>query len=196
MNLHIVDSAHPFQQFKHPDEGYTCVTMNETRKRSARKKSKDGWIARHVRTARTIHREPRSVVTMLRTAAVGLWVARGGGFYGLGCLVTFIVLEVQMFTGDVAESTGVSDFITSQVLEFILRISFMSFVNGFLALIWPVYLLNWLGAPALLVLLGGYLAFERVLRPFVESHIPELKEARAKAALKKAKSMMRKRGRG
>ena len=170
--------------------------MNETRKRSARKKSKEGWIARHVRTAREIHREPRSVITMLRTAAVGLWVARGGGFYGLGCLVAFIVLEVQMFTGDVAESAGVSDFITSQALEFILRIGFMSFLNGFLALIWPVYLLSWLGAPGLLVLLGGYLVFERVLRPFVEGHIPELKEARAKAALKKAKSMMRKRGRG
>jgi hypothetical protein len=184
-----------FVQFKLPDEGYTCETMNEAGKKPARKKSKEGWIARHARTAREIHREPRSAITMLRSAAVGLWVARGGGFYGLGCLVAFIVLEVQMFTGDVAESTGVSDFITSQVLEFVLRIGFMSFVNGFLALIWPVYLLDWLGAPGLLVLFGGYMAFERVLRPFVERHIPELKEARAKAALKKAKSMMRKQSR-
>ena len=61
-------------------------------------------------------------------------------------------------------------------------------------LIWPIYLLGWLGAPGLLILFGGYMAFERVLRPFVERHIPELKEARAQAALKKAKSMMRKRG--
>jgi hypothetical protein len=169
--------------------------MNETRKRSARKKPTEGWVARQVRTAREIYREPRSVFGMLRKAVVGLWVARGGGFYGLGYLVAFIVLEVQIFTSELAESTGVSDFVTSQMLEFALRVGFMSFVNGFLALVWPIYLLDWLGGPGILVLLGGYLIFERVLRPFVEGHIPELKEARAQAALKKAKSMMRKRRR-
>ena len=169
--------------------------MNETRKRPARKKPAEGWIARQVRTARQIRREPRSAITMLRAAVVRLWVARGGGYYGLGYLVAFIALEVQMITSELAESAGVADFVTSQALEFVLRIGFMSFLNGFLALFWPVYLLDWLGGPGLLVLLAGYLVFERVLRPFVENHIPELKEARAKAALKKAKSMMRKRGR-
>ena len=169
--------------------------MNETSKRSARKKPAEGWVARQVRTAREIGREPRSAITMLRSAAVGLWVARGGGFYGLGCVVAFIALEVQMFTSELGESTGVTDFVTSQALEFVLRVGFMSFLNGFLALVWPIYLLDWLGGPGLLVLLGGYLVFERVLRPFVENHIPELKKARAQAALKKAKSMMRKRGR-
>lgn len=184
-----------FAQFVLTDEAYTWLGMSETGRHPKRKKPREGWIARQVRTAREIRREPRSAITMLRSAAVGLWVARGGGFYGLGCLVAFVVLEVRLFTGEWAESTGVSDFITGQVLEFILRIGFMSFLNGFLALVWPIYLLNWLGGAGLLVLVGGYLVFERVLRPLVEEHIPELKQARAQAALKKARSIMGKRKR-
>lgn len=150
-----------------------------------KKNPTEGWIARHVRIARQIGREPHSAFALLRGAAVALWVARGGGFYGLGCVVAFIALEVRTFTTELAASTSVSDFITSQALEYVLRIGFMSFLNGFLALIWPVYLLDWLGVPGVLILAGGYLVFEQGLQPIVEGHVPELKTARDMAVLKK-----------
>ena len=140
-----------------------------------------GRIARHVQTAQQIYAEPRSAIGMLRTFVVRLWVARGAGFYGLGYLAAFVVLEVRMFAGEIVESDGVVELVTHQALEYVLRIGFMSFVNSFLALLWPIYVARWLGGWGLLMLLGGYLAFEHLLRPQVEAHIPELKEARRQA---------------
>ena len=143
-----------------------------------------GRIARHVQTAQQIYAEPRSAIGMLRNFVVRLWVARGAGFYGLGYLAAFVVLEVRMFADEIVESDGVVELVTHQALEYVLRIGFMSFVNSFLALLWPIYVARWFGGWGLLMLLGGYLAFEHLLRPQVEAHIPELKEARQKARQK------------
>ena len=115
---------------------------------------------------------------MLRAALVRLWQARGGGFYGLGYVVTFIVLEVKLFTGEFLGSESFIRFVTSEILEYVFRFGVLSLVNGVLALIWPVFVLSWLGAWGFAVLAVGYFAFERLGRPVVERWFPEIGEAR------------------
>lgn len=139
------------------------------------KKAREGRIARHVRVAREVHAEPRRIVSLVREALLNIWRARGGGFYGLGYLIAFLVLEARMLVGDVGESATVAGFVSSQIAEYVFRFTFMSFVNFFLAMIWPLYLLEMLGVWGFAVLGGGYLVFEKVLRPEVEAWFPELR---------------------
>jgi len=115
---------------------------------------------------------------MLRAALLRLWQARGGGFYGLGYVVTFIVLEVKLVTGEFLGSESVVQFVTHELLEYVFRFGLLSLLNGVLALMWPVFVLAWLGPWGLAVLAGGYFAFERAGRPVVERWFPEIREAR------------------
>lgn len=146
---------------------------------------KEGRFARHVRVAKQLRREPRSVVSLFRGWLLDLWQARGGGFYGLGCVITFISLEVKMLAADIAGSDSVSEAVVFEALEYVARFGFLSFVNGFLALLWPAFLLQWLNAWGFVVLLAGYIGFERGLRPLIETWFPELKEARVRKEWRK-----------
>ena len=122
-----------------------------------------------------MRKEPRKAVSLVRETLVNIWRARGGGFYGLGYLIAFVVLEARMLAGDVGESATVVDFVASQAAEYLFRFTVMSFVNMFLAMIWPFYLLQWVGVWGFAILAGGYVVFEWVLRPSVEAWIPELR---------------------
>jgi hypothetical protein len=139
---------------------------------------KQGRFARHLGTARELRREPRSAVRMLRAALLRLWQARGGGFYGLGYVVTFIVLEVKLVTGEFLGSESFMQFVTHEMLQYVFRFGLLSLLNGVLALMWPIFVLAWLGAWGLAVLAGGYFAFERAGRPVVERWFPEIRIAR------------------
>ena len=48
------------------------------------------------------------------------------------------------------------------------RFSLMAFVNVFLALLWPFFVLEQFGGMGIILLALGYLAFEYGLRPLVE----------------------------
>ena len=119
--------------------------------------------------------EPRRIVSLVREALLNIWRARGGGFYGLGYLIAFLVLEARLLAGDVGDSATVAGFVTSQIAEYVFRFTVMSFVNALLAMIWPLYVLQILGLWGFAVLGGGYLMFEKVLRPGVEAWFPELR---------------------
>ncbi len=159
---------------------------------STEESKKESRLARHRRIAEEIYAEPRTAGEHLRRAFVTVWASHGAGFYGLGWICAFVVLEFNLITGEFGESEGVGDFLGSQLLEYVFRVGFMSFVNGILASIWPVYVIEWLGAWAIVVLLGGYLAFEKLLRPAVEAWSPELKAAREAAAAKSAEKARKK----
>jgi len=149
---------------------------------------KEGRIARQLRIAREVRAEPRTALTRIRGWLVGLWTARGGGLYGLGVLVSFLILEARMIADDVAESSGVADFLVGEIVEFVFRLGFMSVLNGFLALLWPLWVLDRLGYLGIALLVAAFVGFEYGLRPLVESHVPELAEAReAKAAQRREK---------
>jgi len=141
---------------------------------------KEGRIARHLRTAQEISREPRSIFPRARGWLVAFWQAKGGGYYGLGYVIAFIALEVATLT-NVFEGNA-SGFIAAQAVQYALRISFESFFNGILALLWPIYLWRWLGPYGLVVFAAGFAVFELALRPLVEKWFPELKLARIERA--------------
>ncbi|MBA3563845.1 MAG: hypothetical protein H0W33_07535 [Gammaproteobacteria bacterium] len=152
---------------------------------TARRK-KEGRFARHLGAVQEVRREPRSAVRMLRAALLRLWQARGGGFYGLGYVVTFIVLEAKLITGEFLGSESFLQFVTSEILEHVFRFGILSLVSGVLALIWPAFVLSWLGVWGFAVLLGGYFAFEHAGRPVVERWFPEIREARETKERKRA----------
>ncbi len=152
--------------------------MDENQQRMQKVK-KEGRIERYKRQVRQIHDNPKNIGTMVRGGLINVWRARGGGFYGLGYLITFIALAIRLIVGDVSEREGVVDFVSSQMIEFIFRFGIQSFVNGLLAFLWPVYVLNWLGTWSLALLVAGYYVFEKLLRPAVEGWLPELVSASA-----------------
>jgi hypothetical protein len=131
-------------------------------------------LARHLRHARTLRADPKSAGPLLRAGLLGIWRARGGGFYGLGYLVTFVLLEVRLLATEVAQSEGVAEFVGSQLLEYLFRVGILSLLNVVQALIWPLLVLGQTGPWGLALLPLGYLAFERWLRPRVEAAFPEL----------------------
>lgn len=150
---------------------------------------KEGRLARHVRVARQLHKEPRSAITQIRSWLLGLWQARGGGLYGLGFVITFVYLEIEMFVGDFSDSSF-ADAVQQEVIQFVLRIGYQSFINGFMALIWPAYLLQYLDGWGIGFFIIGVVVFEKYLRPLIETWFPELKETRLqKEQLKRDKKM-------
>ena len=150
------------------------------------KKPKEGRISRHLRVAGEVRENPRRMLPLLRGALLDVWRSRGGGFYGLGYIVAFIYFEIEMLVGDVVESASMSEFAFGQILEFLFRFGFMSFVNAFRALLWPVYVLQLYEGVGIIVLIGGYAAFEYALKPGVERLFPELEEHREHVRAKKA----------
>jgi len=148
---------------------------SENRKRRPRKPNR---FVRHWQTVTEIRRDPRSVPGRLRGLLLEMWISRGGGFYGIGYVVAFGYFEVQVITGEVSGSDSVGDFVVGQTVEYVLRLGFMSFVSAFQALLWPAFVAGWWNGGGLLLLIGGYLAFEHLLKPRVEQVFPELREHR------------------
>ena len=71
-----------------------------------------------------------------------VWKVRGGGLYAVGYIVCFVYFEIQMFVGEVADSTGVVDFVRSQIGEFLFRFFTETLVNMVKSFIWPVYVVG------------------------------------------------------
>lgn len=151
----------------------------------AKTKSQEGRLARHLRVAKQLREQPKSIGPLLRESMVSVWRSRGGGFYGLGYIIAFIYFEAQMLAGDVLESDSVADFAVAQVFEFVIRIGFLSFINAFMALLWPIHVFRFGGWVAVVVLIGSYYTFEMLLRPRIEAYFPELAAMRVQRELKK-----------
>lgn len=153
--------------------------MADEKKR--RKPPTEGRLRRHWRHAQQVYHEPRSLGGLVRQGLLGIWRARGGGFYGLGYLVTFVFLEMRLVVTEFASSQGVLAFIAEELVGYLLRLGFMSFVNVALAFIWPALVLERIGGWGLLVIGLGYVGFERWARPAVEARFPELRQRDGKA---------------
>lgn len=93
-----------------------------------------------------------------------IWLSYGGGLYAVGYAVTFLYLEVQTIISEIVESSGVVDFLTGHLLEFIFRFAVDSIANMVQAFIWFVPMLSY-RAPLGLILLGiGFYVFDIYLR--------------------------------
>jgi len=140
---------------------------------NSKSKGREGRIAGHVRLAREIGQRPGKLIEIAREWFVRLWRTKGGGYYGFGYVITFIVLEVATLAIDIESSDGVMSFVTAQALQYVIRVSLESLVNAFIALLWPIYLLQRTGAWGLVVLAGGYFVFRFLLRPLLVRWFPE-----------------------
>jgi hypothetical protein len=137
---------------------------------------REGRFSRHLRLVRAVVKEPRQILPLAREWLLDVWRSRGGGFYGLGYLIAFCWLQVSLLFGDLSESSSLGEFAIAAALEYVLRFSLMAFVNVFLALLWPVYILEWFGGAGFILFGLGYVAFEYALRPLTEQLFPELRD--------------------
>lgn len=123
----------------------------------------DTWRALALR----VRDEPMSLGTIAREAAVTLWSSRGGGFYGLGYVVTFVVLEIRLFASGIAQSDDVVTFLGQQLLETFFRIAFESLANTLQAFLWPLLVLSALGNWGIVLLVAGWWSYGRFVAPTV-----------------------------
>lgn len=160
-------------------------------------KPQERRFVRHSRVVKRLAREPTFAFPLVRNWLLALWATKGGGFYGLGYVVTLVTLEAISFEQDAVQGasslSGAEGFVVSQAFQYVTRFGVDSIMNGVRAAVWPAYLFDWLGPPGIAAFVVGGMVFERVVRPVVEARFPEL--AAARAARMKAKQEKRDRKR-
>lgn len=129
------------------------------------------------RSLRDTISEPRAIPKraggVFRRWVRKVWQVRGGGLYAAGYVVTFIFFELRTIFGDIAESSGVGDFLRSQFVELIFRFAFESMINFVKALMWPVYVIQWNPVVGGILLGLGFVVFDRVFRKPVEAWLAD-----------------------
>jgi hypothetical protein len=149
------------------------------RRRARRKRAKRRpWFQRRlrksVRTVRGVVAEPHKVPAQVQAGLLKIWRVRGGGFYGLGYVIAFVILEIHAFVTNFEGDGDIATMIMQEVLQFVFRFAAQSFINGFIAFGWPVFVVDYLGGWGLLALAATWLAFERWAKPWINSKLPEL----------------------
>ncbi len=148
--------------------------MARDRKKRINKPKKPGLKTRaanaYLTTEQSI-RNPTTIGPRVRAFLLGLWKARGGGYYGLGYVITFVSLEISMFFTDVNESEGLSDFVSEQVVSLIFRFAFESILNSFLALIWPVLLISRFELNGVIILAASFIIFQWGIKPRLDEKL-------------------------
>ena len=108
--------------------------------------------------------EKQAKVPWHRRWLAKVWLTYGGGLYAVGYAVTFLYLEVRTILEEIVESTGVLDFLTNNLLDFVFRFASDSIANMVHAFIWFVPMLGY-RSPLGIILLGiGFLVFDIYLR--------------------------------
>ena len=97
-----------------------------------------------------------------------VWKVRGGGLYAVGYILTFLFFEAKTVAEEVAESTGIVDFLSNQIFEFVIRFATDSLQNMIKAFMWPVYIVE-LAPPYGAIALGlAFFAFPKYLKKPIE----------------------------
>jgi len=110
-------------------------------------------------------RLPGRLLDLLRGAFRRAWQTRGGGLYATGVFVTFFSLETVTLVTEFSMAQGAGDFVTSQLMDVLLRFSAASIANTVYSLVWPVWLIERYGAAWGFGMLAAlYLVFEGVIR--------------------------------
>ena len=91
-------------------------------------------------------------------------MARGGGLYACGFVLTFLWLEVSTLADEIADADSVSSFFTEQLFEFVLRFSVQSIQNTVQAFLWPVPIIQWSPLWGGAILGATYLLFSRFIK--------------------------------
>lgn len=123
---------------------------------------------------KTVRQNPRAIGSIFRRGFVRLWKLRGGGFYGLGWVICFFLLQFQALSDDVAEAQGIGDFASNWLVEKLLTFGVETFINIGLAFAWPGFFIDQLGGWGIAVLVAGFVLIDGKLRPLVLAQFPEL----------------------
>ncbi|MEQ8330348.1 MAG: hypothetical protein RH859_07815 [Longimicrobiales bacterium] len=95
-----------------------------------------------------------------------MWEDRGGGYYALCAVLTFLFLEGEALVDDVLAADGIGDLIQGGIVEWLISFGLDTIMNTLLAAIWPVEWIDRMGVlPAALVagaLFGAWWAGSRV----------------------------------
>lgn len=123
--------------------------------------------------ATAVRKDPWVLGVWGRQALLRMWRLRGGGFYGIGFVATFVYTQAQSLFEDVAEADGMVDFLTSQLSEAIIRLTGDFLGNLLTAFLWPLWVLGWAGAWGLVALLVSFFVFDRWIKPWINAQFPD-----------------------
>jgi hypothetical protein len=105
------------------------------------------------------------------------WRKHGGGYYALLAVGTFVYLEVTAITESFFEADGVSDFVSSEILEAIFTFGIKTIINSFIAGIWPLVWIIRMGlTQAAAWAGGGYVVWALILAMLLARREKEFKK--------------------
>ena len=96
---------------------------------------------------------------------------RGGGLYAAGYIIALLWFEVSTLLGEIADASGVGDFFSRQLTDFMLRFAIDSLMNMVHALMWPAYIVQWNPAYGGIVLGLGFWLFPLTLKKPIERYL-------------------------
>ena len=132
-------------------------------------------LGKRVETTKLLVKQPSQARNIFTQLLVDGWRSKGGGLYGLGYLCTFVYFEARTFGDEIAAAEDFLVFFSTQIVGLFFRLLADSLGNMIQAVLWPLLLLNELGAAiGLGLLLGLYITFEYAVRPIVEKQYPQL----------------------
>lgn len=120
-----------------------------------------------------LRKDPWLLGIWIRQGLLRMWRLRGGGFYGIGFVVTFVYTQARSLLEDATEADGVVDFLTSQLSEAIIRLTGDFLGNLISAFVWPLLVLGWFGGWGLVGLGVGFFVFDRWIKPWINRQFPE-----------------------
>ena len=88
--------------------------------------------------------------------------------YAVGYILTFLIFEARTIVEEISESSGVGDFLSNQLIGFVLRFATDSLANMIKAFMWPVYIVQ-LYPPYGPIALGlAFIVFPKYLKKPIE----------------------------
>ena len=94
-----------------------------------------------------------------------VWDVRGGGLYACGFAVTFLILEIGSLADDVL---GIGAVFNGEVISFLVDFIIDSFMNTFFALMWPIYVVQWVPPFGAIALGVAFWLFPTYAKPHIE----------------------------
>ena len=88
--------------------------------------------------------------------------------YAVGYILTFLFFEAKTLVEEISQATGIGDFLSNQLIEFVTRFAIDSLQNMIQAFMWPVYIVE-LFPPYGAIALGlAFFAFPKYLKKPIE----------------------------
>ena len=103
-----------------------------------------------------------------RTWFAKVWKVRGGGLYACGYALTFVYLEVRTITSEFVEADSIGEFLSEQLVEFVMRFAVDSLINLVKALMWPAFVAQYSPPIGAIALGAAFVLFPMTLKKPIE----------------------------